>query len=104
MAALETALVERARQPLSQGPHPLLLSHPSELLRELYRRYRTPTGLPASAERSARAGLAIRGPRELEQEEGHWTEVLAWTEEGLWPSFRPRAAIGMHSRRRAVRR
>lgn len=43
MVTLEAALIEQLRQPSSQGPHPLLLSHPSDLLREFYRRYRTTT-------------------------------------------------------------
>jgi hypothetical protein len=49
LAALEAALIERARRS-SQGSHPLLLSYPSELLREFYRGW-------------SPARLAVRGSR-----------------------------------------
>lgn len=83
MAALETALIERARQP-SQGPHPLLLSHPSDLLREFYRRYRTTADYATLCRQiGPQQGWPYEDLVEREREQQNWPEVLAWTEEGL---------------------
>lgn len=83
MAALETALIELARQP-SQGSHPLLLSHPSDLLREFYRRYRTTTDYASLCRQiGPQQGWLYEDLVEREREKQNWPEVLAWTEEGL---------------------
>ncbi|MDA8218648.1 MAG: hypothetical protein M0Z94_13635, partial [Dehalococcoidales bacterium] len=84
MAALEAALIERARQPSSQGPHPLLLSHPSDLLREFYRRYRTTTDYASLCRQiGPQQGWPYEDLVEREREQQNWPEVLTWTEEGL---------------------
>jgi hypothetical protein len=84
MAALEIALIERARQPSLQGQLPLLLSHPSDLLREFYRRHRTSADYPSLCRQiGPRQGWPYEDLVEREQEHQNWPEVLAWTEEGL---------------------
>ena len=84
MAALEAALIERAQQSSSQGQHPLLLSHPSDLLREFYRRYHTTTDFASLCRQiGPQQGWPYEDLVEREREQRNWSEVLAWTEEGL---------------------
>jgi tetratricopeptide (TPR) repeat protein len=98
MAALEAALIERASQPLSQGRHALLLSHPSELLREFYRRYRTTTDYALLCRQvGPQQGWPYEDLVQRERAQENWPEVLAWTEEGL-------AKLPAESRYRAILR
>ena len=84
MAALETALIEQMHQSSSQGPHHLLLSHPSDLLREFYRRYRTTTDYASLCRQiGPQQGWPYEDLVERERERESWPEVLAWTGEGL---------------------
>jgi tetratricopeptide (TPR) repeat protein len=82
MAALEAALIVRARQSVSQR-HGLLF-HPAKLLHEFYRRYRA---LPDYETLCRQVGPTQGWPyTDLVagyREEGAWERVLAWTEEAL---------------------
>lgn len=84
MRALEATLVERARQPVPQGPRSYLSPHAVKLLREFYRRYRAPADYEALCRQ---VGPQQGWPYEdlvnhyLEQE--NWERVLTWAEDGL---------------------
>ncbi|MBN1813573.1 MAG: hypothetical protein JXA14_17170 [Anaerolineae bacterium] len=82
MTALEAALVVHTCQPVSQKA--AWLSHPAELLRELYRRHRD---LPAYETLCRAVGPQQGWPYEdlLEryQAQESWAQVLAWADEGL---------------------
>jgi hypothetical protein len=82
MAALEAALVALGRQSTSQRHG--LLSHPAELLREFYRRYRT---LPDYEALCRQVGPQQGWPYEdlvnRYQQRENWAQVLAWVEAGL---------------------
>ena len=82
MAALETALIVRTRQPASQSHG--LLSHPAELLREFYRRYRA---LPDYEALCREVGPQQVWPYEelvnRYREQKDWERMLAWAEDGL---------------------
>ncbi len=84
MAALEAALIIRARQPVSQGPRTYGLSHPADLLREFYRRYRA---LPDYESLCRQVGPQQGWPYEDlvngYQKQKTWEQVLAWAEDGL---------------------
>jgi len=82
MAALETALIDHARRPASQSIS--LSSHPAELLREFYRRYRA---LPDCEALCRQVGPQQGWPYEdlvgRYREQEDWERVLAWAEDGL---------------------
>jgi len=82
MAALETALIDHARRPATQSTS--LLSHPAELLREFYRRYRA---LPNCEALCQEVGPQQGWPYEdlvgRYREQEDWERVLAWAEDGL---------------------
>jgi hypothetical protein len=81
-AALEAALITRARQLASRSIG--LLSHPAELLREFYRRYRA---LPDYEALCRQIGLWQGWPYEdlvnRYREQKNWEQALAWAEDGL---------------------
>ena len=83
-ATLESALITRVRQPASQGPRTYGLSHPAELLREFYRRYRA---LPDYESLCQQAGPQQGWPYEdlvnRYREQENWEGVLVWAEDGL---------------------
>jgi hypothetical protein len=81
-AALEAALITRARQPASQSIG--LLSHPAELLRELYRRYRAlPDYEALCQEVGPRQGWPYEDLVSRYREQKNWEQALAWAEDGL---------------------
>ena len=84
LASLEAALVESARWRAAQGQEGIDRSHASELLRELYRRYRAPADYESLCrEVGPGQGWPYQDLVRLEQEQGRWDQVLAWTDHGL---------------------
>jgi len=82
MAALEAALIVRARQPVSQRHG--LLSHPAKLLREFYRRYRAlPDYETLCRQVGPEQGWPYTDLIARYREQGDWAQVLGWTEEAL---------------------
>ena len=82
MAALEAALIVRVRQPASQSHG--LLSHPAELLREFYRRYRALPDYEALCRQvGPQQGWPYEDLVERYRERENWERVLAWAEDGL---------------------
>jgi len=82
MAALEAALIVHVRQPASQSHG--LLSHPAELLREFYRRYRAlPDYESLCREVGPQQGWPYEDLVERYRERENWEQVLAWAEDGL---------------------
>ena len=82
MTALETALIDHARRPASQSIS--LLSHPAELLREFYRRYRAlPNYEALCREVGPRQGWPYEDLVGRYREQEDWERVLAWAEDGL---------------------
>ena len=82
MVALEAALTRRAHQPASQKLD--LLSHPAELLREFYRRYRALLDYEALCrEVGPQQGWPYEDLVERYREQEIWEQVLAWAEDGL---------------------
>ena len=82
MTALEAALIARARQPASQKVG--LLSHPAELLREFYRRYRAlPDYEALCREVGPQQGWPYEDLVNRYQEQEAWEQVLTWAEDGL---------------------
>jgi tetratricopeptide (TPR) repeat protein len=80
--ALEVALIDRARRPVSQKHG--LLSHPAELLREFYDRYRSlPDYESLCREIGPQQGWPYEDLVSLYQEQGNWEQVLTWAEDGL---------------------
>jgi len=84
MAALEAALIVRARQPARQGPYGYSLSNPAELLREFYRRYRAlPDYEALCREVGPQQGWLYEDLMDRYREQENWEQVLAWAEDGL---------------------
>jgi len=82
MTALEAALIAHARQPASQKVG--LLSHPAELLREFYRRYRVLPDYEALCRQvGPQQGWPYQDLVSRYQEQENWEQVLAWAEDGL---------------------
>ncbi len=84
MAALEAALIVRARQPARQGPYGYSLSHASELLRKFYRRHRAlPDYEALCREIGPQQGWPYEDLVNRYREQENWERVLAWAEDGL---------------------
>jgi hypothetical protein len=82
MAALEIALIARARRPAVQEVR--LLSHPAELLREFYRRYRALSDYESLCrEVGPQQGWPYEDLVSRCREQENWDQVLAWAEDGL---------------------
>lgn len=84
MRGLETHLWELCRQPIGQAQQSVLLSHPAELLRELARRtYGLNERETLCREFGPSQGWPYVDLVGTYQEQGQWSQVLTWADDGL---------------------
>jgi tetratricopeptide (TPR) repeat protein len=84
MIALETALIDHARQSTSQGPYHHIMSHPVQLLREFYNRYRTLPDYESLCRRiGPQQGWLYQELVNRYRDREDWEQVLSWAEDGL---------------------
>lgn len=84
MSGLVAHLVEICRRPAQQEQPPVLLSHPAQLLREhANRAYSLAEAEALCREIGPQQGWPYIDLVSAYQEQGQWTQVLAWAEDGL---------------------